>query len=144
MASSTYSIGFSCFSLTNKTFGRQTLRASILKRNASLVLLVNCLRQRVAVWAWKLAVCQQPTCRDSCRRWTFTCQSAFVHAHLTSNRPHSQTCCQKRPRVNGHAYLALPRTFSGGDKYLPRCRWSRWSIFSFQSPNTTNGVLASP
>jgi len=51
----------------------------------------------------------------------FTCQSAFVHAHLTSNRLHSQTCCQKRPRVYGHACLALPRTFSGGDKYLLRC-----------------------
>ena len=49
----------------------------------------------------------------------FTCQSAFIHAHLTSNRLHSQTCCQKRPRVYHHAYLALPRTFAGGDKYLP-------------------------
>jgi hypothetical protein len=57
--------------------------------------------------------------RDSCRRWTFTCQSAFVHAHLTSNRLRSQTCCQKRLRVHDHACLALPRTFSGGVKYLP-------------------------
>jgi hypothetical protein len=56
-----YPIGFSHSFPTRPLGGRRYIRASILKRNAALVLLVDCLRQRLAVWAWKLAVCQRPT-----------------------------------------------------------------------------------
>lgn len=84
------------------------------------MILVDCLRQRVAVWAWKLAVCQQPTLSR------FLQQVKILHARVRSYTPTSRpTACilklaaKNGPRVHSHAYLALPRTFSGGDKYLP-------------------------
>jgi hypothetical protein len=128
---------------SNKTFGRQTLHTSKhLETECSSG--ASCRLSKTAPGCMGLETCCMPASNIvaiPAAGGLFTCQSAFVHAHLTSNR---LQCCQKRPRVHGHAHLALPRTCSGGDKYLPRCRWSRWPIFSFQSPNTTNGVLASP
>jgi hypothetical protein len=98
-----YPIGFSHSFPTRPLGGRRYIRASILKRNAALVLLVDCLRQRLAVWAWKLAVCQRPTLSR------FLPQVNFLHARARSYTPTSRptACIAAKNGFVSMAMLAL-------------------------------------
>lgn len=108
------------------------------------MLLADCLRQRVAVWAWS-------SLYASVSRLFFTCQGASVHAHLSLPSAWLRRCilklaamrCQQRPRVRGHVALPCRVHFCQGEISIS-CLAAGHDVLSFISLlNTTNGVLAS-
>jgi hypothetical protein len=75
----------------------------------------------------------------------------LLHARARSYTPTSRrtACILKLAAKSGLVFMAMLALryrvpFQEEISICLRCRWSRWPIFSFQSPNTTNGVLASP